>query len=140
LGQNWYLYKKEQLPGKIMIKVLLVDDDEIIRETLTEVLKLRNFYVHSLSDGTKVVSEIKENNYDIIILDIVMPNKEGLETIQDVRKVNTKIPILAVSGGGRTTPSSNLELAKMMGANDTLIKPFDSQSLIQKIQNLLNTG
>ena len=123
-----------------MTKVLLVDDDKIIRETLTEVLKLKNYYVHSLSDGTKVLSEIKENDYDIIILDIVMPNKEGLETIQDVRKVNTKIPILAVSGGGRTTPSSNLEIARMMGANDTLIKPFDSLSLIQKIQSLLAKG
>jgi len=121
-----------------MTKVLLVDDDKIIRESLSEALKLRNYFVNSLSDGTKVVSEIEENDYDIIVLDIVMPNKEGLETIQDVRKVNTKIPILAVSGGGRTAPSSNLQLAKMMGANDTLIKPFDSFSLVQKIQKILN--
>ena len=121
-----------------MTKVLLVDDDKIIRETLSEALRLRNFHVNSLSDGTKVVSEIKENEYDIIILDIVMPNKEGLETIQDVRKVNAKIPILAVSGGGRTTPSSNLEIARVMGANDTLIKPFDSVSLVEKINKILN--
>jgi len=120
-----------------MTRVLLVDDDEIIRETLSEALKLRNFYVYSLSDGTKVVQEIEENDYDIIVLDIVMPNKEGLETIQDVRKINSKIPILAVSGGGRTAPSSNLAIAKMMGANDTLVKPFDSLSLVQKIQKIL---
>lgn len=121
-----------------MTKVLIVDDDKMIRETLSQALRLRNFFVNSLSDGTKVLKEIKENNYDIIVMDIVMPNKEGLETIQDVRKVNTEIPILAVSGGGRTAPRSNLEIAIMMGANDTLIKPFDSLSLAQKIQKMLN--
>ena len=120
-----------------MTKVLLVDDDRVIREALSKALQLQNFHVNSLSDGTKVISEIEENDYDIIVLDIVMPNKEGLETIQDVRSINTKIPILAVSGGGRTTPSSNLEIAKMMGANDTLLKPFDSFSLIQKINKIL---
>ena len=121
-----------------MTKVLLVDDDEVIRETLSDALKLRKFVVSCLSDGTKVLTEIEENDYDIIVLDIVMPNKEGLETIQDVRKVNPKIPILAISGGGRTAPSSNLAIAKMMGANDTMIKPFDSFSLAKKINKILN--
>jgi DNA-binding response OmpR family regulator len=121
----------------MMAKILLVDDDQIIREALSNALQLRNFEVNSLSDGRKVVSEIEENQYDIIVLDIVMPNKEGLETILDVRKINASIPILAVSGGGRTTPSSNLELAKMMGATDTMIKPFDSFTLIQKINKIL---
>ena len=120
-----------------MAKILLVDDDQIIREALSNALQLRNFEVNSLSDGRKVVSEIEQNQYDIIVLDIVMPNKEGLETIQDVRKINPSIPILAVSGGGRTTPSSNLEVAKMMGATDTMIKPFDSFTLVQKINKIL---
>lgn len=121
----------------MMAKILLVDDDQVIREALSNALQLRNFEVNSLSDGRKVVSAIEENQYDIIVLDIVMPNKEGLETIQDVRKINASIPILAVSGGGRTTPSSNLEVAKMMGATDTLVKPFDSFTLVQKINKIL---
>lgn len=120
-----------------MKSILLVDDDQVIREALSKALQLQNFRVNSLSDGSKVVNEINENDYDIIVLDIVMPNKEGLETIQDVRNVNSKIPILAVSGGGRTTPTGNLEIAKMMGATDTLLKPFDSFSLIQKINKIL---
>ena len=120
-----------------MKKILLVDDDQVIVEALTNALQLRNFQVNSLTDGRKVRSEIEENEYDIIVLDIVMPNKEGLETIQDVRQINSTIPILAISGGGRTTPSSNLEIAKMMGATDTMIKPFDSSSLIQKINSIL---
>ena len=120
-----------------MIKVLLVDDDDVIRTALSHALELQYFKVTSLADGSKVVKEISDAKYDVVVLDIVMPNKEGLETIEDIRKVDRNIPILAVSGGGKTMPDMNLTIAKMMGATDTLAKPFDSITLIHKIQNIL---
>jgi DNA-binding response OmpR family regulator len=120
-----------------MSRILLVDDDEIIRKALGDVLRLQSFDVTCLSDGSRVVKEITMAHYDIIIMDIIMPDKEGLETIKDIRKMGKDIPILAISGGGKTIPEVNLSTAQMLGATDVLLKPFDSITLIQKIRELL---
>lgn len=120
-----------------MIRILLVDDDNALREMVSRELSLSKIYVKALSNGSKVVSEIKNENYDLIITDIVMPDKEGIETIRDIRQVNSTIPIIAVSGGGPMTADMILDMAMMMGANSILIKPFDTNTLINKIKEIL---
>lgn len=121
-----------------MTNILLIDDDDVLRNTVSKVLEQNNFSVTGLKDGSKAIAEIKSKKYDIVVTDIVMPNKEGIETIQDIRHINPHIPILAVSGGGLTGADTILELAIMMGANGSLTKPFDTAVLVRKITELLD--
>lgn len=66
-----------------------------------------------------------------------MPEKEGLETIADIRRQYTHVPIIAISGGGRVGPNDYLETARFIGANATLTKPFARQELISTVDSLL---
>lgn len=120
-----------------MKKILFIDDDVLIRQAYSEILQRNGFDVTSVSDGLYVNSEMQKSKFDLIVTDIVMPEKEGLETIKEIRSRNKNVPILAISGGGRIAPENHLLLAKLMGANDTLTKPFDSSTLILKINTLL---
>jgi DNA-binding response OmpR family regulator len=120
-----------------MKKILFIDDDEQIRRAYTEILQRFGFDVITISDGLYVKSEMDKNDFDLIVTDIVMPEKEGLETIKEIRTKDKKVPILAISGGGRIAPENHLVLAKLLGANDTLVKPFESSVLIAKINYLL---
>jgi len=121
-----------------MKKVLFIDDDDYLRDAYSEILRLSGYDVTALNDGTKAVEYINESPFDIVITDIVMPGKEGLATIMDIRAVSSNIPILAISGGGRVSPQSHLFLAKRMGATDILEKPFDGSTIIKKIESLLH--
>lgn len=121
-----------------MKKILFIDDDKYLREAYSEILKLNGYEVTTLTEGTMAAECVSETSYDIVITDIVMPGKEGLATIMDIRNISKDIPILAISGGGRVSPKSHLFLAKKMGANDILEKPFDGTTFIQKIESLIS--
>lgn len=118
-------------------KILFVDDDDILREAYSAILEKKGFDVTAVNDGTYVKRELSKKKFDAIVTDIVMPNKEGLETIREIREVDKNIPILAISGGGRISPHNHLSLAKMLGADGALYKPFDSDTLISKLNELI---
>jgi DNA-binding response OmpR family regulator len=73
----------------------------------------------------------------LVIVDIIMPNKEGLETIIEIRARDPKTPIIAISGGGRTTNDNFLEMATLVGADKVLRKPFERKDLTAMINRLL---
>ncbi|MCB0282995.1 MAG: response regulator [Calditrichae bacterium] len=118
-------------------KILFVDDDDILREAYCAILEKKGFDVTAVHDGSYVKGALNKKKFDAVITDIVMPNKEGLETIKDIREIDKNVPILAISGGGRISPHNHLKLAKIMGASDALYKPFDGDTLISKINELL---
>ena len=76
-------------------------------------------------------------HFDLVITDLIMPEKEGLETIADIRKSCADLPIIAISGGGRVGPMDYLETARFIGADATLAKPFGRQELITTVAELL---
>ncbi|RMH60882.1 MAG: response regulator [Calditrichaeota bacterium] len=120
-----------------MKKILFIDDDPFLRESFSEILERSGFNVVTLEDGMHASEHVRNDHFDIVVTDIVMPDKEGIETITEIRKINPHIPILAISGGGRISPRSHLHLAEHMGANGSLEKPFDGATLIQKINEIL---
>jgi len=92
--------------------------------------------VRVAGDGTEALDAIQEDGgaaFDLVVTDIVMPEKEGLETIMELRRLVPGMPVIAMSGGGRGTPENYLRAARMLGAFRTLEKPFDSKELIQAI-------
>lgn len=120
-----------------MLKILLVDDNKVMCNALTQMMAIQNINVTAMLDGTRVMDEINKAKYDIIVMDIEMPNLNGLETITAVRNSDKKIPILAISGGGINAPEENLTKAQKEGATGTLAKPFDSITLVNKIREML---
>lgn len=119
-----------------MPKVLVIDDDDAIRKFLTALLKKNGFDVVDAPDGLQGLKAFNSEGADIVITDLVMPDKEGLETIKDIKKLQPDIPIIAISGGGIIDPDTYLTLARNLGASCTFSKPLDRSKLIEKVKEL----
>jgi len=115
-------------------KVLVVDDEEDIRNLFAEILTDCGYEVHVTADGVEAQKVLQAGSYDLVITDLVMPNREGIETIQEIRRSYPRLKIIAVSGafGGRF-----LEAAAMLGAAATLLKPVSPNQLIEAVRRTL---
>lgn len=124
-----------------MARILLIDDDHSVRTMLRLTLIHFGHTVIEARDGKEGLRLFPSANADLLITDIVMPEKEGLEVLMELRKVKPPVKIIAISGGGRTSgATSYLHLAKLMGAAKVLEKPFANDVLIAAIDELLATG
>ena len=120
-----------------MPRILLVDDDELLREALHQILVRAGYDVHDASNGKVAVREYRRQRCDVVIMDIVMPDEEGLGTIKDLRRVDPNVKIIAISGGGLGKAGDYLGIAKMLGAMRTLAKPFVPEALLAMIAEVL---
>ena len=119
---------------KFEAHILVVDDDDGIRELVKEYLSQNNFLVSTASSAEDAFEKIKIIKFDLIILDIMMPGKSGLEfTIENKKKINTPI-ILLTAKGEASERVKGLEV----GADDYLPKPFEPKELILRIKNIIN--
>jgi len=118
--------------------ILLVDDERQVLDVLSEMLRLEGHNVVTAENGVVALEKMKGDPFDLVIADIIMPEKEGLETISDIRKRLPEMPILAISGGGRIGPRDYLEAARHIGANATLAKPFARNEFISMVDSLLS--
>jgi DNA-binding response OmpR family regulator len=110
--------------------VLFVDDEQPIRELFGRALIAAGIGFDGAADGNKALGKLDHREYDAVVIDIIMPGREGVETIVEIRKQRPEIFIIAISGGGRIGPDDFLKLAKMVGADRTLTKPFTPAQLI----------
>lgn len=120
-----------------MALILIIEDDLTIREVLRQILEHVGYEVMEASDGKEGISLYRERQADLIITDIIMPKKEGLETIMDLWAEFPELKIIAISGGGRLGPETYLELAEGFGANRLLNKPLGHEELLEAVQDLL---
>lgn len=120
------------------VDVLLVDDDTLYLSYMSEILESEGFTVHTAMNGDEGLSYYSQSNPDLIITDIVMPEKEGLEFIMDIRTKDKGIPIIAVTGSEIGLNGNYLKAAKKFGANVILSKPLDPQLLIATMEQYLN--
>ena len=113
------------------MKVLIVDDEELIRNVIKEYLKINGFEYDEVSDGIDAINKVKNNNYDIIIMDIMMPKMDGYESVRKIREFNKQIPVIMLSARGE-------EYDKLMGfdlgVDDYVTKPFSPKELIARIK------
>ena len=122
---------------KSVPRILLVDDDELLREALHQILVRAGYDVHDASNGKVAVREYRRQRSDVVIMDIVMPDEEGLGTIRELRRVDPNVKIIAISGGGLGKAGDYLGIAKMLGAMRTLAKPFVPEALLAMIAEVL---
>jgi len=120
-----------------MPRILIIEDEVQVRKLTRQMLELEGFEVLEASDGDSGLRTFKQNDIDLIITDIIMPGKEGIETILELKREHPDTKIIAMSGGGRMGPDGYLELARKFGADHTFSKPFDRQELVQAVKELL---
>jgi DNA-binding NtrC family response regulator len=121
-----------------MSRILVIDDDEIVNDMIVQMLTEVGYDVEGALDGNKGLKLLAARPFDLVITDIVMPEKEGLETIMAILKLNKELPIIAISGGGRIGAHEHLKTAKTLGANHTIQKPFDRASFLGTVQECLS--
>jgi len=116
---------------------LIVDDDEIVRKLIVKMLKDEKYEIIQATNGKKALNILAENkDIQLVITDLIMPEMEGIETITHIKKDYPHIKIMAISGGGKGSPNSYLSIAKRLGANETLSKPFVKHQLLNGIKAL----
>lgn len=120
-----------------MANILLIDDDDAVRNALHLVLEHFGHTVIDARNGNEGLALYAQSKPDLVITDIVMPEKEGLEVLMELRKQHARTKIIAISGGGRINAADYLHLAQRMGAAKVLTKPFSQQALINAINELL---
>lgn len=118
------------------MRILIVDDDVQIREALQLLLKRQDHQVFVATNGEEALKIFRDEPADLVITDIIMPGKEGLETILELRERFPGVKIIAISGGGRVGPGNYLKIAMEMGADQVLVKPFKSEDLLEAIEGL----
>tara|TARA_Y100001960_G_scaffold332552_1_gene433521 strand:+ start:4934 stop:5308 length:375 start_codon:yes stop_codon:yes gene_type:complete len=117
-------------------KFLVIDDDALVRDSISMMLQSIDSKVDLAQDGIQGLKMFKNNNYDIIITDIIMPEKEGFETITDIKKIDERAKIIAISGGSREGMGAYLPIAEDLGAKAILYKPFNEEELIYTIERI----
>jgi DNA-binding response OmpR family regulator len=113
-----------------MIRVLIVDDEKDFTELLSERLETRGFKTRIAFDGNEAISRLKEENADVVLLDVMMPGKSGVETLKEIKNSWPITEVIMLTGHG--TVETAIEGMKL-GAYDYLIKPTETEDLSQKI-------
>ena len=113
------------------MKILVVDDDAAVRKFICLTLREAGHDVIEAENGRVGIGKLKEcRDIRLMITDIIMPEKEGIETILEVKQLFPSLKIIAISGGGKVGPQSYLVLADAFGVDATLAKPFNGQELL----------
>ena len=121
-----------------MAKVLVIDDDPLFREIAKEMLTQAGHMVILADDGAKAVLLPAEPTPDLAVVDMLMPERDGIETIGDLKARWPSVKLIAVSGGARGLSSSLLlRTAKSLGADATLEKPLQARGFIDLVRRLL---
>lgn len=122
-----------------MAKILVFDDEPSILLMIKKMLEKAGHEVEIALNGKEGMVLFERNRPDLLITDIIMPEKEGLETIFELRRQFPDLKIIAISGGGRIGPDGYLPGAKLLGANAVFTKPLIPKEFIQAVDNLLGT-
>ena len=120
-----------------MERILVIDDDVQVLNVLHLALVHEGYDVLKASNGKEGIKLHREDPVDLIITDLIMPEKEGIETIRELTAEFPKVKIIAISGGGRISSEDYLPMAKMFGAKRTLAKPIERNDLIRAVKEVL---
>jgi DNA-binding response OmpR family regulator len=121
-----------------MAKILIIEDEANLASVMQFLLTKAGHAVEIAGDGEQGIAMLKANVPDIVITDILMPGKEGFETIREIRDANPNLPIIATSGGGHTENYDFLRVAQTVGATEIIRKPFRNHELVALVDKCLN--
>lgn len=122
----------------IPMNVLVVDDDKSTRDIIRMILLSQGFAVQTAVNGTEAIKLLACHDFDLVITDLFMPEKDGIETIREIRAKRPEIKIIAISGGAGGVGHECLAVTKYLGASATLKKPFNDETLLETIRTVLS--
>ena len=117
-------------------KILVIDDDSGVRQVVCKALSTVGYESVEAADGRDGFNAFARGGVDLVITDVIMPDQEGMETIEQIREVDPDVPIIAISGSC-TEEFSPLHDARLMGASHTMGKPFQMEDLLSAVRHLL---
>ncbi|MGD2098831.1 MAG: response regulator [Desulfobacterales bacterium] len=120
-----------------MERILIIDDETQIRSMLRLMLERVGYEVVEAADGMEGIRQYRDNPADLIITDLIMPNKDGIGMIIELKKEFPQVKIIAMSGGGVNRPEGYLDGAKKLGATRTLTKPIDRDEMLNAVKETL---
>lgn len=120
-----------------MPSILIIDDDDQIRSMLSQFLEMKGYDVDDANDGSVGIARYRSHPVDLVITDVLMPGKEGIETICDLRREFPEVKIIAISGGGQFGPDTYLHMAEALGARKVFTKPFALDEFLQGVEEVL---
>ena len=120
-----------------MRRILIIEDDEDIRQWLRVILEAGGHEITKAENGLAVNNMHAASPFDLIITDIIMPEKDGFDVIRDLKKDDPNVPIIAISGGGRFKTDAYTRIATELGADHALKKPFDDDQLLNLVDSCL---
>jgi DNA-binding NtrC family response regulator len=121
-----------------MKKILIIDDEPHILLMLKKMLERAGYEIDIAPNGLEGLELFKKYPTDLVITDIIMPEKEGLETIREMKKLQSGLKIIAMSGGGKISADNYLQTASLFGASRIIEKPFTQQQMVEAVNNLLS--
>lgn len=120
-----------------MARILIIEDDDEVRDLLESLLSREGHEVETAANGKQGVAAFLARPFDLVITDIIMPEKDGIEAIMDLRRGRPGLKLIAISGGGRVEPDNYLHSAQLLGADRTLRKPFSNEAIVAAVADLL---
>jgi DNA-binding NtrC family response regulator len=120
-----------------MARILIIDDEQQIRSMLRLMLEREGYEVVEAPDGIEGIRAYRQKPADLIITDLIMPNKDGIGMIIELQKEFPDVKIIAMSGGGLNKPEGYLKGAKKLGAACTLTKPIDREKMLRAVKNTI---
>jgi DNA-binding response OmpR family regulator len=120
-----------------MSNILLIEDDSAIQKLFKQCLESAGYEVHCANDGEDGINLFRSLTIDLVITDMVMPKKEGVETIFELKHESPGVKIIAISGGGLLDPIRYLALAKAQGVEKILQKPIKPSLLLSSVKEVL---
>ncbi|HEY8402495.1 MAG TPA: response regulator [Cytophagaceae bacterium] len=122
-------------------KVLIAEDSSVIQNLTRKILEFQNFEITAVKNGKEVLKALETVNFDIILMDINMPQMDGMTCAKEIRKlsdpVKSKVPIVAITGNARNYSDSDFQEA---GINEYLPKPLDFDKLVETVKNLTSSN
>lgn len=120
-----------------MKKILIVEDEYHVRTPLKIFLQMKGYEIFEMENGIGVLDLHEKENFDLIICDLVMPEKEGIETIKELKDKHPSVKIITMSGSDIFSPENYLLIAKMLGVEIALAKPFGNENLYKAVEALI---
>jgi CheY-like chemotaxis protein len=122
-----------------MANILVIEDDEQFCQMLAQMLRQAGHQVETAANGVLGLEKYRQSAPDLVITDILMPEKDGIDTILEIKREGTDTRLIAISGGRRAiTPQFNLDSAALIGVQKVLAKPFSRQQILEAVEAALS--
>jgi CheY-like chemotaxis protein len=121
-------------------RILLVDDEPAVLEILRHALRGAGYEVELAANGREAVERMKEQIFDLVLTDLIMPEKDGIQTILELRRIDPFVPVIAMSGGIAAGGGDFLPLARQLGAKAVLSKPFEYGVFMESVRGALGVA